>query len=106
MTVPAGISIPPSLFPFVQITGAPAAGLGNGYLRAVKDYPLAGEILSGGKKGKEEYGRDINQDGPCRRLFLSFRQSFEEAVLDGFAIDNPRSHAKQGMDACPVRLDG
>ena len=65
----------------------------------------AGEILSGGKKGKKEYGQDINQDGPCRRLFLSFRQSFEEAVLDGFAIDDPGAHTKQGVGACPVRLD-
>ena len=59
MTVPAGISIPSSLFPFVQITDAPAAGFGNGYLRAVKDSPRLGK--SSPAERRERKSMDGNQ---------------------------------------------
>ena len=41
-----------------------------------------------------------------RPKFLAFRQPLEEAVLDRLSVNDPRPHAKQGMDARPVRLDG
>jgi len=72
-------------FPFVQYPDATAAGLTpwRGRIRRWWGNPLLG-----GEKGKEENGRTSTKTGHPA-LFLAFRQSLEETVLDRRSIDDP-----------------
>ena len=98
--VPDGISIPSSLFPSVQITDAPAAGLssGRGRIHPRWGNPLPREKV---REGKKQGGLDTRSS-----LITLLHLLFIKLIVDGTVLEPPVLDAVHGVDARPVVLDG